>query len=193
MADIVSTSTTKAVEYGRKGVVYEFDYSILPQYAAWNAATNYAVDTIVSRATPGRLYKALVGGVDATAPEDALTGETPLWEDIGPIASPVYLVPNLSQFEFSGNASLHLVQTAGQVTIQIQSDNSGTDANFKEGYNTSDTVHPAICTNLAFASTPNKFFEGIAFPYAARNRVRFSNSHATVTATGKAYLYLSRG
>ncbi|NTW98341.1 MAG: hypothetical protein HGB35_00075 [Geobacteraceae bacterium] len=193
MPDIVSTGVQSAQMSGERGVVYTFDYSILPQYAAWAAETAYTAGDRVSRSGTGRIYQNLISGTDATNPEDALSGETPKWSDIGPIAQPVYLTPDLEFYKFSGNASLHLVQTAGQITVQLQSDNSGNDASYIAGHNTSGTQHPAICTDLTFSGTPNKFFEGISIPPAKRNRIKFSNSHATATATGKAYLYISKG
>ena len=144
MADIVSTGSATPVDTRNNGVLYSFPYSILPQYAAWNAATNYSIGARVTRSGTGRFYEALVGGVDATNPEDALGGDTPKWADKGPTPAPVYLMPDIAEYGFSGFASLHLVQTAGQVTIQLQSDNSLTDANFVTGYadvNASNT-HP---------------------------------------------------
>ena len=42
-------------------------------YAAWNAATNYAVGNRVIRTTTHAVYENLIAGVDATAPENAPT------------------------------------------------------------------------------------------------------------------------
>lgn len=55
-----------------------------PGESAWDAATNYAVDAVVARATTHRLYTCLAAGVDATLPENALTGVTSRWLDSGP-------------------------------------------------------------------------------------------------------------
>lgn len=51
---------------------------------AWNAATSYTVGTRAIRATTHRIYENLIAGVDATLPEDATTGNTPRWMDVGP-------------------------------------------------------------------------------------------------------------
>lgn len=193
MADVVSTGTTVITPEGNIGVLYTFTYSILPQYAAWSAGTNYTQNTIVSRSTTSRLYKNLIAGTDAGLPEENTGGETPRWLDYGPIASPVYLTPDFQSYGFNGFGSMHLVQTAGQVTIQLQSDNSATDANFITGYDPDGVVHPALCTDLTFAGTPNKLFENIKIPPVKRHRWKFSNSSTTVVSTGTAYLYLSRG
>jgi len=47
---------------------------------AWNAATNYSIGDYVVRTTTHRVYKNLIAGVDATAPESAPTR----WLDYGP-------------------------------------------------------------------------------------------------------------
>jgi len=52
-------------------------------YAAWNAATNYSIGTRVIRTTTHRIYEALQSGVDATLPENATSGTTPRWLDLG--------------------------------------------------------------------------------------------------------------
>ena len=53
-------------------------------YAEWNAATNYTIGTKVIRSTTHRIYESLTGGIDATLPENATTGPTPKWLDLGP-------------------------------------------------------------------------------------------------------------
>lgn len=52
-------------------------------YPAWNAATNYTVGTRVIRTTTHRVYECLIAGVNATLPENATTGATPRWLDLG--------------------------------------------------------------------------------------------------------------
>lgn len=52
-------------------------------YPEWDAATNYAVGDRRIRAATHRVYEALQAGIDATAPENALTGVTPRWLDLG--------------------------------------------------------------------------------------------------------------
>ena len=52
-------------------------------YPAWNAATNYTVDARVIRTTTHRVYECLIAGVNATLPENATTGATPRWLDLG--------------------------------------------------------------------------------------------------------------
>lgn len=51
---------------------------------AWNAATSYTVGTRAIRTTTHRIYENLIAGVDATLPENATTGTTPRWLDVGP-------------------------------------------------------------------------------------------------------------
>lgn len=51
---------------------------------AWNAATSYTVGQRCIRTATHRVYENLIAGVNATAPEDALTGATPRWLDYGP-------------------------------------------------------------------------------------------------------------
>lgn len=55
-------------------------------HAAWNAATSYAVGDRVIRTTAAThaIYENLVAGINATAPEDALTGATPRWLYVSP-------------------------------------------------------------------------------------------------------------
>lgn len=53
-------------------------------FAEWNAATNYTIGAKVIRLTTHRIYESIVGGVDATPPENATGGETPKWLEIGP-------------------------------------------------------------------------------------------------------------
>lgn len=52
-------------------------------YAEWLAATTYSVGDKVIRLTTHRIYENLIAGVNATLPENALTGATPRWLDIG--------------------------------------------------------------------------------------------------------------
>jgi len=51
---------------------------------AWNAATNYAVGAEAILVSTHRVYTNLLGGVNATSPELALTGATPRWLDTRP-------------------------------------------------------------------------------------------------------------
>ena len=48
--------------------------------AAWNAATNYSLGTVVVRSTTHRKYENLIAGVDAGLPESSPTR----WLDVGP-------------------------------------------------------------------------------------------------------------
>lgn len=52
-------------------------------YPAWNAATSYTAGTKVIRTTTHRVYECLIAGVNATLPENATTGATPRWLDLG--------------------------------------------------------------------------------------------------------------
>lgn len=49
----------------------------------WNAATSYTVGQVVTRTTTHHLYENLIAGVNATLPENATTGVTPRWLDLG--------------------------------------------------------------------------------------------------------------
>jgi hypothetical protein len=51
---------------------------------AWAAGTSYTVGTTVIRTTTQGKYTNLIAGVDATLPENALTGVTPRWLYAGP-------------------------------------------------------------------------------------------------------------
>lgn len=55
-------------------------------YAEWNAATSYTVGTRVIRTTTAthKIYENLIAGVNATPPEDALTGAAPRWLEVQP-------------------------------------------------------------------------------------------------------------
>jgi hypothetical protein len=52
-------------------------------YAAWSASTNYTKDMRVIRPNH-RIYQSVAGGTDSTPPENATTGTSPKWVDIGP-------------------------------------------------------------------------------------------------------------
>lgn len=49
----------------------------------WNAATSYTVGQVAARTTTHHLYENLIAGVNATLPENATTGVTPRWLDLG--------------------------------------------------------------------------------------------------------------
>lgn len=49
----------------------------------WNAGTSYTVGQVVVRTTTHHLYENLIAGVNATLPENATTGATPRWLDLG--------------------------------------------------------------------------------------------------------------
>jgi len=49
----------------------------------WNAATSYTVGQAVIRTTTHKRYENLIAGVDATLPENATTGVSPRWLDLG--------------------------------------------------------------------------------------------------------------
>ena len=51
--------------------------------AAWNAATSYTVGQAVTRTTTHHRYENRIAGIDATLPENATTGATPRWLDLG--------------------------------------------------------------------------------------------------------------
>lgn len=51
---------------------------------AWNAATSYTVGQRCILTSTHRVYENLIAGVNATSPDQALTGATPRWLDYGP-------------------------------------------------------------------------------------------------------------
>lgn len=51
---------------------------------AWSAATSYTVGQRCILASTHRVYENLIAGVNATSPDQALTGATPRWLDYGP-------------------------------------------------------------------------------------------------------------
>lgn len=51
---------------------------------AWNAATSYTVGQRCILTATHRVYENLIAGVNATSPDQALTGATPRWLDYGP-------------------------------------------------------------------------------------------------------------
>ena len=51
---------------------------------AWNAATSYTVGQRCILTATHRVYANLIAGVNATSPDQALTGATPRWLDYGP-------------------------------------------------------------------------------------------------------------
>lgn len=51
---------------------------------AWNAATSYVVGQRCILTATHRVYENLIAGVNATSPDQALTGATPRWLDYGP-------------------------------------------------------------------------------------------------------------
>lgn len=52
--------------------------------AAWAAGTNYAIGDEAILVSTHRVYTNLLGGINSTSPELALTGETPRWHDTRP-------------------------------------------------------------------------------------------------------------
>ena len=107
-----------------------------------------------------------------------------------------YFTPDLQKYDFSGYASMQIVMTGttnATLTVQLETDNSNTDANFLVPFDTYGTVHPALCTALAFTSTPKKMFENIAIPAACRVRWKFTEAGGAAAVAGTAYLYLQRG
>ncbi len=50
----------------------------------WNAATSYVVDQECILTGTHRVYKCLIAGINATSPDQALTGATPRWQDVRP-------------------------------------------------------------------------------------------------------------
>lgn len=106
----------------------------------------------------------------------------------GIVASDIqYFTPAIPEL-FDGYASLQVLLSSGQLTIQLQSSNTlGTD-NFMIGYDTLGTAHPALCTAL----TTSKLFENIVIPPTRQNRWKITESSGTAPVTGTIYLYLKR-
>lgn len=111
----------------------------------------------------------------------------------------VYFEPQFANDEgqtidFSGYASMQLINTGATnatLTVQLYGDNSNTEANFLIPVDIYGTAHPALCTALAFTSTPKKAFENIVIPLFRRIRWAFTEASNAATITGKAYLCLS--
>lgn len=98
-------------------------------------------------------------------------------------------------YDFTGFASVQIIMTGstnGTLTVQLYSDNSDTDANYLVGYDPEGVAHPALCTALAFSSTPKKMFENVKIPPCKRHKWTLTEAGGAAGVAGKIYLYLSR-
>ena len=99
----------------------------------------------------------------------------------------VYANPDFKSNKFTGYASAHIIMQTGAVTMQIESDNTGVDANFSIPVDSMTMImHPALCT----AQTTSIIFESVMIPAALRSRWKVSSAEPT---TGSLYLFLSQG
>jgi len=165
-------------------------------HAAWDAATSYTVGQLVIRATTHRIYENLIAGVDAALPENATSGITPRWLDIGPTnrwamfdnmtttattdASPVIVsmqpgaINSVAIVGASGVATVNATLTDG--TTEIYNQTKGLDGTvltdwyqyFFEPYDTSDTV----------------FFDGIPSYLTGTLTITFTAAGSATPAVG---------
>lgn len=103
----------------------------------WNAATSYTVGQVVARTTTHHLYENLIAGVNATLPENATTGATPRWLDLGAtnrwsqfdqkIGTVTTSTTNLTTVLLPGSAEgLALLDLVGtSVTVSVKSATAG--------------------------------------------------------------------
>ena len=111
----------------------------------------------------------------------------------------VYFEPEFDNTEgdtidFSGYASMQLINTGAAnstLTVQVYVSNNLVDADFLIPWDPDGVVHPAMCTALAFSTTPKKMFENIKIPLARRVRWAFTEASGAAAITGKAQLALS--
>ncbi len=79
-----SAAVTRAADVVTgSGLVYSPTAEPASGETLWNAATSYTVGQVVARTTTHHLYENLIAGVNATLPENATTGVTPRWLDLG--------------------------------------------------------------------------------------------------------------
>lgn len=81
-------------------------------YPLWSATASYAIGARVIRTEVHKVYEALVSGVDATHPEDAIGGSTPRWLEIGP-TNRWALFDNQISTETAANGSIQIVIKPG--------------------------------------------------------------------------------
>ena len=79
-----TTATTRAADViTGSGLIYCTTAEPASGETAWDAATSYTVGQVVVRSTTHKRYENLIAGVNATLPENATTGVTPRWLDLG--------------------------------------------------------------------------------------------------------------
>lgn len=152
----------------------------------WNAATNYSIGNLVSRATTHRVYENLIAGVNAGLPEESPTR----WLDIGPtnrwamfddeigsvttIASPLTVV--IDSGSVGGVALLEII--ADTVTVTLKDAPGGT------------TVYSYYNDDLDAAPIAS-FWDWLFLPYEQLDSITltdlpdsFTEAELTVTLTG---------
>lgn len=82
-------------------------------YPVWSASVSYTVGARVIRTTGvHKVYEALISGVDATPPEQAIGGSTPRWLEIGP-TNRWALFDNQISTETTASGSIQMVIKPG--------------------------------------------------------------------------------
>lgn len=83
-------------------------------------------------------------------------------------------------------ASVQVVRTSGSITGQIESDNSGTDANFAANYDEFGIVLPALFSGLS----ASRIFGSPKVPAVKRNRLKITAGSEGFEGT--VYVFASR-
>jgi len=120
-------------------------------YAVWNAATSYMAGDRVVRTTTHAVYENLIGGVDATFPENATGGATPRWVYVRPtnkyamfddvIGTKTSVTSPLNTELAPGNVSgLALLEVVGQTLDVTMTDGAGGAEVYSKSINLDDTV-----------------------------------------------------
>jgi hypothetical protein len=98
-----------------------------------------------------------------------------------------YFAPPIPE-NFNGYASMQYLRTSGQITVQIESNNTENAANWMVPYDADNVLYQPVATALA----TSKFFGQVIIPAAVRNRFKVTESSGTAQAVGVLILYLKR-
>lgn len=123
---------------------------------AWNAGTNYTIGDVVMRPNH-KLYESVVGGIDATPPEDALGGDTPKWFFLRP-TNRWSMFDNVLGTLSSNSGSIELVLRPGESIDSLGIlEMSGADTLLVEMLDGATTVYSKT---VSLDSTPiSSFFD----------------------------------
>lgn len=84
-------------------------------YPPWNAGTDYTAGTRVIRADIHRIFENVIAGIDATLPENATSGLTPRWQDLG-ATNAWKMFDNAATTQTVGTSPLEVVLDPGFVS-----------------------------------------------------------------------------